>query len=175
MSKMGKQREHRELYCTIEQWVSDFNALNLKNKPTEESKQGNTAPGEAVEEFIIPADENFVRCPFSHESFDKFFDNVEGCFMYRNAVKVFVSNNSNSAIYQKGKPAMDPDTDDEIEGLRYLVVHKPLIVDQWIQEGKATTLEEAIQRFESLGDGALAEKLKQAAGEEDLEDIFFVV
>lgn len=173
LAKTGKQREHRELFCTIDQWVSDFNALNMKNKPTEETKSSSS--GEALESFAVPADENFVRCPFSQESFDKFFDNVEGCFMYRNAVKVLVSEKSNSSIYQKGKAAVDPDTEEKLEGLRYLIVYKPLIVDQWIQEGKAITLEEAIQRYESLGDTNLTDLLKQAAGEEDVENMFFVL
>ena len=175
MAKIGKQREYREWYCTLDQWVSDFNALNIKNKEVEETKQ-NTSNGQATEEFIMPADDNFVRCPFSNEEFEKYFDSEDGEYMYRNAVKVFVTENGNLLIFKQGKPVYDPESEEEIDGLRYLVVQKLLIMDRWIQEGKAGTLKEAIERYESYGKSAsmLIEKLKSAAGEEDLEDIFVI-
>lgn len=175
LAKAGKQREYREWYCTIDQWVSDFNALNLKNKPVEESKT--VVPGETTEEFILPADENFVRCPFSNEAFEKFFDNTEGEFMYRNAVKVLVTESGNPSIYKQGKPAIDNESEEEIDGLRYVIVNKILIVDRWIQEGKASTLKDALSRYGSIGGSAvfLMEKLRSAAGEEDPEDVFVIL
>lgn len=178
MAKMGKQREYREWYCTLDQWISDFNALNIKNKAVEETKE-NTNHGQATEEFIMPADDNFVRCPFSNEEFEKFFDSEDGEYMYRNAVKVLVTENGNPLIYKQGKQVYDPESEEKIEGLRYLIVQKLLIMDRWIQEGKAASLKEAIERYESYGSKSssmmLIEKLKSAAGDEDLEDIFVIL
>lgn len=203
----ANSREHREWYCTVLQWETDFNALGVDgripsdgaadsngNSGLENSNRENHssvmdgggapagagghgdagASGEAEEEFIVPADEHFTRCPVSREMFESIWDNDEGELMYRNAVKVLVTEAADSALYQLGQPC-------DIEGssVRYLLVHKLLVMDGWLALGKASTLADAVQRYELMGaqgvEKATILRDVAACDDESEEDIFVLL
>jgi hypothetical protein len=120
-------------------------------------------------EYIVPADENFVRCPVSKETFDKFWDDDEGGLMYRNAVKVLVTETANKKLFDLGQPST-------VEGIRYLIVRKPLIVDGWISSGLAATLSDTMERYQAMGkDGHSIKQLEIAAGYDYGNDIFVML
>lgn len=105
-------RESREWFCTINQWVSNFNSLSNPSNPTTTDEQGNPVVGDMDvdqqqvgedEEFIVPADENFTRCPVSREMFECVWDDEEGEMMYRNAVKVFVTEAADPHLFKLSK------------------------------------------------------------------------
>ena len=73
-----------------------------------------------TEEFVVPADENFTRCPVSKEAFETVWDDEEGAFMYRNAVKVLVTDAADKELFKMALPT-------EQTGMGYLIVHKPLV------------------------------------------------
>ena len=73
-----------------------------------------------TEEFVVPADENFTRCPVSKEAFETVWDDEEGAFMYRNAVKVLVTDAADKDLFKLALPT-------DQTGMGYLIVHKPLV------------------------------------------------
>lgn len=134
------------------------------------------------EEFIVPADEHFTRCPISREVFEAFFDEEEGEFMYRNAAKLLVTESADAGLFKLGR-ATENKNSHEGDIVRYLIVHKLLVLDNWLQSGKATSLSEALQRYQAAGTKVpaaieAANRLKAAvaaAGDEEDEDDVFVV
>ena len=127
------------------------------------------------EQFIVPADEHFTRCPVSREVFEAFFDEEEGEFMYRNAARLLVTKPADSALFNLGR-----ETENKVPDVRYLIVHKLLVLDSLLQSGKATSLSEALQRYQAAGARVpaaleVAERLRAAAGEEENEDDVFVM
>lgn len=111
------------------------------------------------EEFVISFDENFNRCPVSRESFETFWDDDEGGLMFRNAVKVLLNESTDRALFALSKPTLSQD-------IRYCIVHKLLVVDGWIAEGKACALSEFF--------GSNRDAFIEAAGEDDENDVFVV-
>lgn len=167
LGETQEERKCRSWYHANYLWIGkDSNILHEK----EDCDEIISSSTHALEEvFVIPADENFVRCPLSHETFEKFFDDEEGELMYRHAVKVLVTEVANKDVYNLGKSTIS-------ENVRYLIVRKPLIVDAWLQAGTAVTLNEAIQRYQLMGrDQASIDKLIKAAGEEEDGDDIFVI
>ena len=194
-------RESREWYCRLGQWISDFNSLTTKSDPSNptsssmNNKPSSSAAGSSSnrsgpsgaksgggsnsEEFIVPADENFIRCPISREAFATIWDDEEGEMMLRNAVKVLVTEAADPDLFKLAKPIQleESDLEEAIAHIRYMIVHKLIVMDRWLAEGKASTLKDAILRYESLGErGAkMIESLQIAADDEDDEDIFVIL
>lgn len=175
--EVSSERKCRQWYQTMQQWFGKDSNSELDkeaNNDQEKSANKNTslkkADQSAAEEYVVPADEFFIRCPISKEVFEKFWDDNEGEFMYRNAVKVLVTEAADSNIYSLGKPTVS-------SNIKYLIARKPLIVDSWLESGSASTLNEAIERYKSMGkDNVFIEELKQVAGEdEDGDDIFVLL
>lgn len=54
----------------------------------EESKESSNHFSSTSSDILIPADENFLRCPISKESFNQVWDDENGEFMYKNACKI---------------------------------------------------------------------------------------
>ena len=193
-------RESREWYCSCSQWVSDFNSLSAKGvlltgaaasitSAPALSSSGSRATGGAAaeeegdgEEYIVPADEHFTRCPISKEMFETTFDAVEGAMLCRNAVKVLIAPPSllgssaasvvaagdmdTAAVYNLGRP-----TEDEPE-VHYCIVHK-FVLDRWLARGQAASFANALERYRQSGGGdQVVELLKRAAEAEDEEDLF---
>lgn len=137
------------------------------------------------EEYIIPADEEFIRCPISKEVFESFFDDEEGEMMYRNAVKVIItSTTSDQTLYTTYSKPLPLDEELltsplvlELQKLHYMIVNKPLVVDKWLREGKVVTLRDALIRYNVMGQKGkeLANVLQIAAGDEDDDDIFVIL
>lgn len=172
-------RLYREWYCLLEQWISDFNALDLTGNTTTQPANGayNLEGNTSEEVFILPADENFPRCPISKEMFECVWDDEEGEMMYRNAVKVLVLESVDSGLFKVSKP-IDLEENDSTGEVRYMIVHKLLVMDVWLKEGKAVTLKEARARLlqsSNEKNKLLAETLLTAAGEDLDEDETFML
>jgi hypothetical protein len=128
--------------------------------------------------MIVPADEHFTRCPVSNEAFIPEWDEEEGDYMYRSAVKVLVTATSDPSLFELCQSTPHP-------LLRYAIVHQLLVMDGWLASGKAITLQAATRRLQSGSGGAVAGDeasrkqailaLLSAIGEEDDEDDVFIV
>lgn len=165
-------RQYRELYCKISQWVSDFNALNKQSMGLDEHSQGTGgSAAQEDEEFVLPMDVDFQRCPISMEPFEAFWDDEEGGMMYRHAVKALLTESADSELFKLGKPTESDET------VRYLIVHKRLVLDKWLADGRAVTLRDALLRYEHVTGGGMSYsmKMKAAAGEEQDDDDIFVL
>ena len=200
LQKKKDVREYREWYCTANQWVTDFNALrgdlasvSLSGSGTDAgqttggSSSGKASSGsggggggttgiEQEEEYVLAADEHFTRCPVSREVFECIWDDEEGEMIYRHAAKVLVTEAADPALFQLAQPiAWETATTNQV---RYLIVHKVLVLDQWISSGRAVPLLDAVMRYKSMPGPtgvAKAEQLQNAIGEEDDEDDVFVL
>ena len=182
--------QHREWYCTQPQWVSNFGTLAVDNgdgmgKSSEVSdgnfntvggKDTGVQSGALAEEMIVPADEHFTRCPVSNEAFIPEWDDEEGDYMYKNAVKVLVSAASDEALYEHSQPTSS-------SHLRYAIVHQLLVMDGWLFNGKAITVKDASERLRKCRPDAdeksclAVEKVLLSAMEEedDEEDVFLLL
>lgn len=118
----------------------------------------------------MPADEFFTRCPVSKERFESFWDDEEGELMFRHAVKVLVTESAEGELFRLGRPCPHESS------VRYLVVHKLLVLDKWLAEGRAVSLRDAKQRYEHVeGRGqSYVQRLVSASGEEQDEGDIFV-
>ena len=169
--EQSNERTCRQWYSTVNQWVTDFSALvggvNKNQNQGPESGDGNVST--VTEEYVVPADEHFTRCPVSKEVFETVWDEDEGEFMYRNAVKVLVTELADPELY---KLSMSTEQD----GVQYIIVHKLLVLDGWLQSGRAETLKGATLRYEAMGRGNdKVTALLLAAGEDEDEDDVFVM
>lgn len=169
--EQSNERTCRQWYSTVNQWVTDFSALvggvNKNQNQGPESGDGNV--NTVTEEYVVPADEHFTRCPVSKEVFETVWDEDEGEFMYRNAVKVLVTELADPELY---KLSMSTEQD----GVQYIIVHKLLVLDGWLQSGRAETLKGATLRYEAMGRGNdKVTALLLAAGEDEDEDDVFVM
>lgn len=183
-----ESRLFREMYCKLSQWVTDFNALDRPVGGEHENNNPNGKPSGSLllkqsphlvnqqdqdenEEFIMPADEFFPRCPVSKERFESFWDDEEGELMYRHAVKVLVTASADGELFKMGRPCPAESS------VHYLVVHKLLVLDKWLSDGKAIALKDLALRYEQVGQKGMmyVEKMKQAADGEDEEDIFVIL
>eukprot|EP01038_Epipyxis_sp_PR26KG_P007574 gene7574-10318_t len=202
--KENKEREFREYYCNSMQWVSNFNVLVDPNKENHDNygkgasnnamygqnNNKNMNNNDVEEEFIVPADENFTRCPISKEIFESFYDEDEGEFMYRNAVKIIIPENIDNYIYSLGKPldytTSNTSTDNNNIGVRYLIVHKILILNKMLTSGKAVTLKSAIEKYEQLNnnennndknnnDNKMLDLLKNCSMDDESDEDVFVI
>jgi hypothetical protein len=121
--------------------------------------------------FVVPADEFFTRCPVSKEVFETVWDDEEGEFMYRNAVKVLVTEAADPSLYAQGQNTNDPT-------VHYVIVHKLLVLDGWLQAGRADTLARAKLRYSQSQQESNIEKsnaLSRASGDDEDEDDIFVM
>ena len=127
------------------------------------------AAEESSQEYSVLADEMFTRCPVSRERFVSTFDEDSGDMWYKQAAKVFVTAAADVTVFNLGKDTVHPK-------IRYVIVNKPLVLDSWIEVGKAAKFGNTVERYEAMG-GEYGEKimdLKTAAGGED-EDMCFVM
>jgi hypothetical protein len=172
----------REWYCSLRAWIS-----STKSGASDADADGGTGGGAVAggigangkasahdtgKEFIVPADEHFTRCPVSKETFETLWNDEEGEFMYKHAARVLVTPAADAAVFKMGQPTNQA-------GVRYIIAHKRLVVDEWLDVGKAATLGDAIKRYEAMGSGsakASVQALKLAAGEgEDEEGVFVML
>ena len=175
--------DHRQWYCTKTQWITDFGNPSFSGATgAAASSSGSAAAAvsaptaESTEEFVVPADENFTRCPVSKEAFETVWDGDEGTFMYRNAAKVLVTEAADKDLFKLALPTEEP-------GVGYLIVHKPLVLDGWLQTGRSATLRQAILRYEAITGSSeqkqrgqeLASAIAAAAGDDEDEDDVFVM
>ncbi len=172
-------REYREWYCSRTQWISDFNALSGGGGKEGAATGGSSGSGgelvaAAAEEFVVPADESFTRCPVSKEVFECTFDEEEGEMMFLNAVRVLVPEPSAAAagdigaLFRLGRPT-------EESTVHYLIVHQLLVLDSWLAQGLAASLRKAVERLEHTSGGAdIVTRLRRAAGDDESEDDIFV-
>jgi len=198
LQKKGTVREYREWYCSTAQWITDFGALNVGGSSAG-SAGGNISAGNPSamatqnapsssstdsEEYVVPADEYFTRCPVSRETFECFWDDQEGEMLYRNAVKVLITESADPALYALAQPISWVDNANSATAVRYLIVHKVLVLDAWLSAGRAVPLQDAVIRYKAVlnatsGGGVSgaekAELLLQAVGQDDDEEDIFVL
>ncbi len=178
--KKKDQRERlcREWNCTLEQWVTNFGELK---KVQVVSNQIGTSTSNGDEEYIVPADEHFVRCPISHEIFQQDWDYEAGENIFHNAVRVLVTEAGDPNILKVAETIFvdTPSGISTVDGVKYLIVHKPLVMDRWLAEGKAKTLLEVLQHLKEQQHSTFAidliDRLVQAAGDDDEEDVFVIL
>ncbi len=202
LQKKGTVREYREWYCSTAQWITDFGALNVGGSSGAGSGGGGAmvSSGSALnsaaatqhassssadnEEYVVPADEYFTRCPVSRETFECFWDDHEGEMLYRNAVKVLITESADPALYALAQPIPWVDNATSATAVRYLIVHKVLVLDAWLSAGRAVPLQDAVIRYKAVlsttsGGGVTgaekAELLQQAVGQDDDEEDIFVL
>jgi hypothetical protein len=74
------------------------------------------------------------------------------------------------SLFDLGKETEDP-------AVKYLIVHKLLVLDSWLNLGQAVTLQDAITRYEQLSAGGaeMVESLRRAAGNDESEEDVFVL
>ncbi len=163
------EKMFRSWYCTMQQWVSDFNTLHASHGSSTQLSEAKTSYEEptVTEMFIVPADEHFTRCPISKEVFETFWDNDEGEFMYRNAVKVLVTEKADPNMFRLSMPTSE-------EQIRYCLLHKILVVDEWVEQGRIDSLKNIKFRY-AVAQKSLLEKIVAAAGDEEEDDIFVVI
>jgi hypothetical protein len=171
--ELANERVCRQWYCTSAQWITDFSTLNQGNTTkilVTTPSNGGHGDGATTEEFVVPADEYFTRCPVSTEVFETVWDEDEGAFMYRNAVKVLVTEKADVKLFKQSKPT-------DVSDVQYMIVHKLLVMDGWLESGRADTLRGATLRYEAMGKGKeTAEALTAAAGDdEDGDDVFVML
>ena len=150
------ERISRPWFCNINQWVSDFNALTIKSKDVMD-RQTSLDGLDDNEERILLADEYFPRCPVSKEVFEHIWDDEDSEIYYRNAVKILLTELSDPALYKLSKPTLNPN-------IKYCIVHKSLVLDDWLSTGKATSLGNAILRYQAINKIELVSDLKEAVG-----------
>lgn len=203
--KSISSREYRDWYCTSSQWITDFNALHTNDMNTivtttntsssssiSSSKDmnidsiNNKSLTNIIEdvEYIVPADEFFTRCPVSREIFECVWDTEEGEMMYRNAVKVLIIDNVDHNLFKLAQSVSYLDNNSSISSnidnkdynmIRYMIVHKILVMNQWLDTGKAVSLKDALLHYDSIGSNIrkLMENIVNI--ENDDEDEVFVV
>ena len=159
---------HREWYWRITEWISNARAADAaKEEGALEKLRGRA--DKAEEEFIVPADEHFTRCPVSKEVFETVWNDEEGGFMYRHAARVLVTQLADKAVYKLGQPTEDP-------SVKYVVAHKLLVVNDWLSAGRCATLKDAMLRYGAMGKArADVDKLRVAAGADEDDEYVFVM
>ena len=126
---------------------------------------------EDVREYSVLADELFTRCPISRERFVSTFDGESGEMWYKNAAKVLVTSMGDVQVYNLAKDTEHPQ-------VRYVIVNKPLVLDSWIESGKAASFTDTLQRYKAMG-AEHSEKITDlqmaVQGEGEDEETYFVM
>lgn len=168
--EISGEKVYRNWFATCAQWVSDFNALGRDNEAPLYAKSGQGSE-EVKRVSVVPADDTFTRCPVSKEVFDTFWDQEEGEFMFRNAAKVLVTQAADENIFKISQPTSHPN-------VRYCILHKLLVLDGLIANGRADSLRQATARYLSTGTSATKEKvaeLEASIGNNENHDDIFVL
>lgn len=129
-----------------------------------------TGGGGAGREYSVLADEQFTRCPISRERFVSIFDEDSGDMWYRNAARVLVTSLADVSTYNLAMETEHP-------AVRYLIINKGLVLDSWLNIGKAASYNDAMQRYQAMG-AEHSEKvtgLQTALGQEDEDNCFVVL
>jgi hypothetical protein len=134
---------------------------------------GGSGTAGAMEEMVVPADGYFTRCPVSQETFLPEWDTEEGDYLYRNAVKVLVTEAADDGLYSQSQATSHP-------LIRYAIVHQCLVMDGWLASGKSVSLRDALKKVRDVfsddaGSDKVAEALLSAAGEDENEDDVFII
>lgn len=156
----------RKWYCRIRDWITDFNTLNKENVRNPRDFGELQSYGE---EMVVPADENFSRCPVSKELFETIWDEEIGDYMFRNAVKVLIAPQCEE-YFALGQPTTS-------SFFRYIIVHKHLVLDQWITDMKIESVKECVFRLRAAGASRdLVSAIVDASEEdEDEVDVFVMI
>ena len=122
--------------------------------------------------MVVLADENFPRCPVSNEVFRTIWDEEEGDFMYRNAVRVLLTNDADPELYLVSRPT-------PVDNVRYALVHKRMALDGWLAAEKAITVNEAMilrkKKLRENIDNAFPDYAAAACVDEDESDVFVLM
>jgi len=184
--------QSRQWFASVSDWCEEHDSLvSEQDKSIHAALQACTAGdrtkrGMAVQAnteaedtwtYVVPADEMFVRCPVSKNLFQQRWDDDEGEMLYANAAKVFVTAGADENIFKLGQPARA-----DLPCVRYLIVDKTMVLNPWLENGKASCVRDAVERYESMVQGREAgaispytqylAALREAAADEDEEHTF---
>ena len=148
--------EHRSWYVSVSLWSSEdpIGSAGMK------TKIANAEEEEDNDVYVVPFDEHFTRCPVSKELFETFWDDEEGGLMFRNAVKILVTEAADASLFEVGRAT-------EVANIRYCIVHKLLVLDGWVLSGKALALSKVSDEMKDA--------YVEAAGDDDDEDVFVAI
>jgi hypothetical protein len=155
----GENKFYRQWFCSVKIWTSNIKlgtttglgaSSMMKDKSTLSSNSSNDSTNTAkssTKKFICTADDLFVRCPISKEAFETVWDQSRGELIYINTVKVYLNDKCDEKLYKLAQLASTSATNN----VKYMIVHKLLVMDGWISDGRASTFKEIINRYGLMG------------------------
>ncbi len=159
LNSNGENRYYRQWYSSVHVWVSNLklgattglgvssmnkDRSNMNNINTNDNSSTTSA---STKKYICTADDLFVRCPISKEAFETVWDQSRGELIYVNAVKVYLNDKCDDKLYKLAQLASSSATNN----VKYMIVNKLLVMDGWINDGRASTFKEIINRYGLMG------------------------
>jgi hypothetical protein len=154
--------QSRQYYYTSDDWCEKFDtilsdydqsieAAILYGETNQEknNNNNNNSSNVVIDDgwtYNCQADENFVRCPVSQTLFEQEFDEDEGELLYINAAKIYITLASDKYLYNLGKDTLN-------DNIRYLIVDKSLVLNAWLENGKAASINDCIERYSGMLNG----------------------
>lgn len=136
------EKSRRPWFVQSLEWVNG--STNARNTAKTSDNTAISDQKIEVKTYIVPADEYFPRCPISNETFEQFWDPAKGEFMYRNAVKMLVTEEADSSFFRVAMPYNSANP-----LVRYAIVHKLLTFDSWLAMHRVVSLESLLQAVQS--------------------------
>ena len=155
----GESKYYRQWYCSVQVWASNLKlgattGLGVSSISKDRGNMNNIHANDktnttsaATKKYICTADDLFVRCPISKEAFETVWDQSRGELIYVNAVKVYLNDKCDEKMYKLAQLASSSATNN----LKYMIVNKLLVMDGWINDGRASTFKEIINRYGLMG------------------------
>lgn len=170
--ELGGEKSYRIWYEKASQWLLETpkENVNPKNDFNIENANNGLQQSTTKETYVVPADESFPRCVICKELFETIWDQDEGELYCNNAVKLLVTEKSNSNLYKECS-----ETPHEL--VRYCIVHMDgCSLAEYLEQGRVDTLKKAKSRYKhmkNVNNETYADMLTIGAGGEDDEDDIF--
>ena len=173
--ELGGEKNYRIWYEKASQWLLETPTENVnpQNASNIENANKGLSTSTTKETYVVPADESFPRCVICKELFETVWDQDEGELYYNNAVKLLVTEKSNSELYKECMETPHP-------LVRYCIIHmEGCSLVEYLEQGRVDTLKKAKSRYKNMknvNNETYADMLTTAAGdEEDEDDIFCTI
>lgn len=170
----GAGMRHREWHCNLVQWATDFGSLLDQNKENmaEIGDNSNNNNNQLIdnlnyEDFLLPLDARFEKCPVCHERFDTKWDETLQDMVSVDAVQLLIPEIYGANLFHLGIETGNP-------GVRLIVVKVSYVLSPWIKSGKVASIQDAVAKFRE-NDRAFADALVQAMDEENFESKVYVL
>ena len=119
------------------------------------------------EDFLLPLDARFEKCPVCHERFDTKWDETLQDMVSVDAVQLLIPEIYGANLFHLGIETGNP-------GVRLIVVKVSYVLSPWIKSGKVASIQDAVAKFRE-NDRAFADALVQAMDEENFESKVYVL